>query len=184
MVMLSEADAEKQIMLVPERKQWIDMKVMLERMAAMMERTGRGAAPQTRARGPADIRATGKSETIAGTRCEHYLIVSGASETDVCAATGLGWQTGAPPSMGSPTASMGGGAAGAAGEAPGGLSDLQVAVLRQRFANGFFPLKITSTSNGKGMTIEAVELTRKTLEDGLFQPPADYQEMRLPGGGS
>ena len=186
MVMLTSPDGSKQIMLMPESKQWVDMKVMQERMAAMMGRMGRGApAAPAPARGPVEFRATGQSETVAGIRCDHYLVVSENGESDVCAAKGLGWHTDSPPNMGAPAAGRAGGRASAAGpaaEPPSGLSALEVALLRQRFADGFFPLKITSTSNGRSVTIQVVELSKKALEDGLFQPPADYQEMRMPGG--
>jgi hypothetical protein len=67
------------------------------------------------------------------------------------------------------------------GETAPGISPAQMAVLRERFADGFFPLKITSSEAG-GAVLEVVSLERGIVDDALFRPPSDYQEMRIPGG--
>jgi hypothetical protein len=190
MVMLTDAQGERQIMLMPETKQWMDLKAMNERMAAMMGRMGRGGDAQPTTPTNVEIRPTGRTETVAGIECEHVLIVADGTEVDVCGAKGMGWHSAAAPAMGGmgamargmggPGRGMGRGMGGA--ETPAGLSPAQMAMLRERFADGFFPLKLSSSQGGRDVTMEVVSLERRTLDDSLFRPPADYQEMRMPGG--
>jgi hypothetical protein len=187
MVMLTDAEGARQIMLMPETKQWVDVKAMQEQMAAMMGgRMGRGGDAEPSASGPVDVRPTGRTETVAGIECEHVSIVGDGVEVDVCAAKGLGWHSGAAPSMdgmGSMGMGMGGRGRGMGGpETPSGISPAQMAVLRERFADGFFPLKITTVQGGENAVIEVVSLERGDLDDALFRPPSDYQEIRMPGG--
>jgi hypothetical protein len=188
MVVLTDAEGTRQIMLMPETKQWVDVKAMNERMAAMMGgRMGRGGQPPQEPSGPVDIRPTGRTETVAGIECEHVLISADGTEVDVCAARGMGWYRAGAPEMGGPGGmGMGGrgmGMTGRGATGPSGISPAQMAILRERFADGFFPLKITSSQGGREAVMEVVALERGAVDDALFRPPPDYTEMRMPGGG-
>jgi hypothetical protein len=184
MVVLTDVTATRQIILLPDTKQWIDVKAMNERMsAAMGGRMGRGGAAPATPGGPMEIRPTGRTETVVGIECEHVSIVGEGFEADVCAAKGMGWHGVAAPSMGGMGMGRGRGMGGMpGGETPAGISPEQMAVLRERFADGFFPLKMTSTRDGQTATIEVVSLERGNVDDALFRPPSDYQEIRMPGG--
>jgi hypothetical protein len=50
----------------------------------------------------------------------------------------------------------------------------------RRFADGFFPLKISTGKAGE-MTMEVTGIARKKLDASMFQPPAGYTKMRIGG---
>jgi len=118
------------------------------------------------------VTSTGKTETVAGLSCEHWLI---GDKTDVCMAKGLGY--------------FGGGGAG------GVLDKLKNLALRDKikaqldanpeFAKflegGAFPLKMANIENGQPKTImEVTGVERKSLDDSLFTVPADYKKTENP----
>ena len=186
MAMITNFDASKIILLMPSEKQWIDMKAMQERMAGMMGNAMGGAA-EASASDPADfdIVPTGQKETIAGHECEHYIYKSDDSEVDVCAAKGMGWYFGA----GSASATMGGLGAlmgrGRGNQSIGGvpgLTNAQMEKWRSLYKDGFFPLKVTSTGPQGGISLVVTNIEKKSLPASLFAPPADYTEMKMPGG--
>lgn len=134
-------------------------------MSAGASRGGRDDMPK--------ITATGRKETIAGRECEHYLIGDDES-VDACVATGLGYY-------------FGGGGGGRRGPgAQGGMSlpssvDPRARQFRERFKDGFFPLKLTMMERGRvqsEMVVTSIE--RRTLSDNLFRVPEGYEEMRMP----
>jgi hypothetical protein len=100
------------------------------------------------------VTPTGRTETVAGHACEHYLIEQGEQRSDVCAASGLGFYTSA----------MGGGMGGG-----GGATALALEKLRDQFADGFFPLKVSMSTPQGAMEMEVVSLERASLSDDLFK---------------
>jgi hypothetical protein len=177
----------RQIFLLHDSQQWMDMKALQSMMAAM----GRGSAEQQQEVdvGNLEIKATGQKETIAGHECEHYTFTSDGNQVDVCAATGLGWYFGTPAMGGGMMMGMGGrgrgmgmgGMAGGTGnQGVPGLSNAQVAEWQQKFANGFFPLKMTVTGENS-LTLVVTELQQRDLDLPLFRAPATYTEMRIGG---
>jgi uncharacterized protein DUF4412 len=119
------------------------------------------------------VTSTGKTETIAGITCEHWLM---GDKADVCIAKGLGY--------------FGGGGSG------GILDKLKNLALREKlkakldtnpeFAKfiegGAFPLKMAQIENGQSKTImEVTSIERKSLDDSLFTVPADYKKTDIPG---
>ncbi len=138
---------------------------------AMGNGKGSGAAPDfTKMK----VTPTGQHETIAGIGCDHYLFQNtenkDATPIDICGATGLGFM-------------------GMAGEATSAMPST-IALLRSQnpeFARlargGFFPLKMTfSTEHGPGVC-EATQVDRRHPASSLFQPPAGYAELKIPGMG-
>jgi uncharacterized protein DUF4412 len=116
------------------------------------------------------VTSTGKTETIAGITCEHWLF---DDKTDICMAKGLGY--------------FGGGGSG------GILDKLKNFAVRDKFkaANpefakfvegGAFPLKMTSVEFGQSKAVmEVTRVERKSLDDSLFTVPADYKKTEIPG---
>jgi Domain of unknown function (DUF4412) len=119
------------------------------------------------------VTSTGKTETVAGITCEHWLIGDNA---DACMAKGLGYFGG--------------------GGSSGILSKLKNLALREKikakidtnpeFAKfiegGAFPLKMAQIENGQSKTImEVTSIERKSLDDSLFSVPADYKKSEIPG---
>ncbi len=119
---------------------------------------------------------TGKTETIAGHTCTHWILGE-KQDTDACLAQGLGYFGG--------------------GSDSGGLFDqlrsfalgdkakvqLQSNPEFLKFVEGgVFPLKLSSIENGQTRTImEVASIERKPLDDSLFAIPADYKKMEIPG---
>lgn len=184
MAMITDFDGSKMIILMPEQKQWMDMKAMQDRMAGMMGNAAANAAEQAANADPADfdITATGQKETIAGHECEHYIYKTDDSEVDVCAAKGMGWYFG--------SSGMSGGMGGMMGRGRGnerpsnmpGMSNAQLEKWRAIYADGFFPLKVVSSGPSGGMTMVVTSIEKKSLPESLFAPPSDYTEMKMPGG--
>jgi hypothetical protein len=188
MIIITNLDASKQIAIMPERRQWMDLKAMQERMASMMG----NAADQTTAdeADPTDfeIQATGQKETIAGHECEHYIYSTSDGETDVCAAKGLGWYFGNPAggAMGGMSGGMGAMMGGrgnndrATASLPG-LSNKQREQWQKLYADGFFPLKVTHEGRNGAMSLIVTAIEQKSLADDLFTPPPGYSEMKIGG---
>jgi hypothetical protein len=164
---ISDMKGTRQLMVMHGMRQYMDA-------AAMQQRMGGGAGAGAGAVSPADIdiKATGRKDTIAGHQCEYYIVTSQGQEVEICAASGLGWYFagGAPSGPGSRGGNQG---------VPG-LSNAQQAEWQRKFANGFFPLKV-SVKDPTPLTMEVTEISRKSVDAGLFQPPAGYTEMRIGG---
>lgn len=143
MVVIMDSEAGKVSMAAPGQA---PMVMGIEEMKAMA-----GAQAQEAEQAEVDVTPTGQKETIAGHECEHYLVKQGENEMDICAATGLGFY------MNSMDGGMGGGA-------PTGWEKV-----RDRFEDGFFPLKVTTATPQGSMQMEAVSLERKSLSDDLFK---------------
>lgn len=161
MVVLMDATKHTMTMVMPQQQAYMTMD-----MNHMAQRMGNQSATDV-----PKITATGKTETIAGHKCEHYMIArTDEDSVDVCVAKGMGYY-------------MSGGAMQARtgmGAMPSGAN---MAEWKKVFKDGFFPLKVT-TSNGS-MSMEATKVEPKSLPDNLFAPPAGYKEMQMggmPGG--
>ena len=126
----------------------------------------KAAAGQTGTPKPPRITATGRTETIAGQHCEHYLL-GDDQDMDVCAAKGMGF--GAP---------QGGGPMGRSpANVPGSYEQLA-----RQFKDGFFPLKMEQVRDGQRRLVMQVKtVQRKAVPDATFALPAGYTEMKVPG---
>lgn len=172
-VVLMDMAAGTQMMLMPQTKTYMSLNLNQNgKLQEMMEKMSKGKDAMD------DFKATstGKSETIAGHTCQHWL-VGNKQEMDVCLAKGLGY--------------FGGG-----GQSGGifdqlknlGMGDKAKAMLdaNPEFAKfvegGAFPLKISQIQNGQSKTImEVTRVEQKPLDDSLFTVPADYKKMEIPG---
>ncbi|HET8625228.1 MAG TPA: DUF4412 domain-containing protein [Gemmatimonadales bacterium] len=147
MYMLLDAAVGKMMSVMPAQKVYmiIDMKAVEKQLAP----DGKPV--------PAKLTRTGKTETVAGHKCEHCL-VGAQQETDICAAKGLGVM-------------VGGGLAGLPGHYRA-YTDLA--------KDGFLPLKVTSLRGGKAeVVMEATRIEKKRLDASLFAVPAGYTEMDM-----
>jgi hypothetical protein len=166
-VTLMDLSSGTTTMLLPQTKTYLTMN-----WAEMAEEMSKGDGKDSSIDFP-KVTSTGKTETIAGFTCEHWLI---GDKTDVCMAKGLGY--------------FGGGGSG------GILDKLKNLALREKikaqldtnpeFAKfvegGAFPLKMAQIENGQSKTImEVTSIERKSLDDSLFSVPADYKKTEIPG---
>jgi hypothetical protein len=132
----------------------------------MVEQMAKGT-PQP---GPEDFKATGKSETIAGQECEHYVYTTVGMNFDMCIASGLGFMPFAHP-----------GGMGGRGGSPG-MGSNAMAAWRARFVEGFVPVAMEMTSDAGNMTMRATVIEKKAVSDDLFQIPDGFTEMQMPKG--
>src|SRR5262249_21854861 len=166
-IMLMDVSSRTTTMLFPKTKTYMTMNwgEMAEEMTKVSGKNSPMDFPK--------VTSTGKTETVAGLSCEHWLI---GDKTDVCMAKGLGY--------------FGGGGSG------GILDKLKNLALRDKikaqldanpeFAKfvegGAFPLKMANIENGQPKTImEVTGVERKSLDDSLFTVPADYKKTEIPG---
>lgn len=178
-VMLWDLEDAKMTTLIPSRKMYmtIDTKEAAENMKGVTKDLKK---PQGEEEKFPMLTDTGKQETIAGYTCEHWLMGE-KQNLDMCVAKGLGYF-------------------GMGGQGGGGLSALKNLAFSPNLLaeaashpewvkfleGGAFPLKITSTEDGKiKMNMEATKIEKKSLDDSLFSVPPDYKEfnMGMPGGG-
>jgi len=140
-------DPRKQVtyMVVPDQRMYMEMPVDPK------------AAERIRKSEPI-ITRTGRTETIAGHKCEHWIIKAEAEESDVCVAKGLGKFFG-----------MGGGRQ----WEPAWISKL---------GPDFFPLRYAKVGQSQA-TLEVTRIDKRSLDASLFQPPAGFRKMAIPTGG-
>jgi len=156
MAMIMDMDARKMTMLMPEQKMY-----MSNDMSTMADRMKNDDAPPK-------ITALGTSETIAGRTCENFQVTSSDKKSVVlCNAKGLG-------NFMMPKSPMGRG--------PSGSGNLNAEIFRQYFKDGFFPLKVTD-ADSKRVVMEVTKIDPKPVDASLFQVPAGYNEMKMPGMG-
>jgi hypothetical protein len=172
-VMLMDSTSGSQTMLIPQTKTYMTMNWGGDGggLKEMAEKMGKAADDQ-----PLKATSTGKTETIAGFNCEHWLMGE-RQDTDVCLAKGLGY--------------FGGG-----GQSGGVFDNLKNLAMGEKmkaqldanpeFAKfvegGAFPLKISQIENGQAKTVmEVTSVERKPLDDSLFTVPPDYKKMEIPG---
>jgi uncharacterized protein DUF4412 len=124
-----------------------------QRMYMEMDLNAAATAATANAKPPKIVR-TGKTETIAGYKCEHVEITGDdGAVTDVCAASGLGAFT--MPSMGR-----------------GGPPAQQA--WQKAMGDNAFPLKV---QKGDKVAIEVTKIEKKSLDDALFTVPSDFTNM-------
>jgi Domain of unknown function (DUF4412) len=154
-ISIFDASAGTGLMLMPVQKSY--MKIDLKGVADQF-----GSIPVPK------ITATGRKETIVGYTCENYTVEGPNGTTEMCIATDLGFY------MGSLNTQSGG---------LGGNPSLQAHqdVFRKTFKDGFFPLKLTVSSQGTAMTMTVTRIEPKPVSDDQFtlDIPAGYTEMKM-----
>ena len=162
--------------LIPAQKMYMvmDIRKMGEALKGIVpskdEQSGRATGAQRQA---PNIKATGRTEVVAGHTCEWYVMGEKA-DTEVCSAKGLGFFSfGQSPMRGRGLSSMD------ALAAMGADADTV-----KLFKDGFFPLKMAQNTRGKSQVVmEATKVEQTKLDASLFVPPPDYKEMKMPGFG-
>lgn len=170
-VVLWDLENGKVTTLMPQRKVYMtmDLKAMSERFG--MREKSQGQDKETRL---GKLTPTGKTETIAGHECEHWLM-GDDQEIDMCVAKGMGFF-----GMGNNPFSID--ALKSLNLDPKLLGNLSSEPQWARLVEGgAFPLKVTVLKKGRTeFTMEAMSIERKALADSLFEVPPDYKQINLP----
>ncbi|MDQ6653033.1 MAG: DUF4412 domain-containing protein [Acidobacteriota bacterium] len=172
-VMLWDLEGAKMTTLIPSRKMYMttDLKETAASLREATKEKPKGEEEETKF---PKLTPTGKTETIAGYSCEHWLI-GDKQDMDMCVAKGLGYF------------GMGGQTAGGFGSMKSLMFNpklLAAAAAHPEWVKflqgGAFPLKMTAMEDGKvHMTMEATRIERKPLDDSLFAIPPDYKELNM-----
>jgi len=175
--MIIDNDAKVMMMVDPDKKQVMtmtedDAKQMQAMMGPMMERMKQQSKKDETA-GKASFTKTGKTETVAGVRCEVYHGVyveedGDKDEGDACVATGVGFRLDAV-TFNNPMVQR------------GGAGYDRVQQFRELVAGNKGLLKAKSyKSDGKLKTdIEAVKIEPKALGNDVFAIPPGYKEIKM-----
>ena len=174
--MIIDNDAKVMMMVDPEKKQVMtmtedDAKQMQAMMGPMMEKMKQQSKKEGAA-GKASFSKTGKTETVAGVRCEIYHGVyvdedGEKDEGDACVATGVGFRLDAV-TFNNPMVQR------------GGEGYDRVQQFRELVAGNKGLLKAKSYKDGKLKTdIEAVKIEPKALGDDVFAIPPGYKEIKM-----
>ncbi len=161
MVMLLDGQTGMMTMLMSEQKMYMtmDVKKMGEQMQGMKHAQ----------HAPPKITPLGTKETIAGRSCENFQVETEDSKVEFCNTKGIGNFMAPHNPMGRGTASP--------------LQDLDNEAYRAYFKDGFFPLRVSNYEGGtKKVVMEATRVESKSLDASLFQVPAGFTEMKMPGG--
>ena len=141
-----------------------------QKMYMTMDFAGMAGSVKDQTTGDAEVKitATGKTETIAGHRCDHYLIESEGHQMDVCAAKGLGY-----------LGMMGGSnPMGARGGPAAASIPVKYRELYAKFKDGFQPLKVEQVKGEKRTVIlEVKSIEAKPQDEALFKVPTGYRDM-------
>lgn len=107
---------------------------------------------------------TGKTKTILGYECEQWIFTDEEDEGEVEV-----WVTDELGDFMLMKNPMG------AGYSPGWSNSVN--------NSGFFPMLVITRDDDNELTsrFEATEVNKESLSDGLFAPPSDYSEMKIPG---
>jgi hypothetical protein len=144
--------------------------VMTARQMYMTMPMDRAQAERQQQMAKSKITDTGKSEVVAGHKCEifHASDAEDSTETDACIASDMGTF--------------------ATFQAPGseghGGAETMLSKVKQFFGakGGFFPLKVTTYKNGKlEETFVATSIEAKSVPASEFAPPAGFTAMPGPG---
>jgi hypothetical protein len=176
--MIIDNDA-KLIMMVDARKQQYitmtqdDMKQMQAMMGPMMERSRQRRNAEGK-RGSFKFTPTGKSETVAGVKCQvwhgQYVDKDGdKDEGDACVAEGVGFAL-AELTYANPMLSMG------ASSATEPLEQFRELVGGNK---GIMKASRTTKGGQVERELEATKVERKSVADDAFKPPAGYKEVRM-----
>ena len=174
--MIIDNDAKIMMMVDPSKKQVMtmtedDAKQMQAMMGPMMDRM-KQQGKKDEETGKASFTKTGKTETVAGVRCEVYHGVyieddGDKDEGDACVATGVGFRLDAV-TFNNPMVQRGG----------AGYGRMQQ--FRELVAGNKGILKAKSYKDGTVKTdMEAVKIEPKSLGDDMFAVPPGYKEIRM-----
>ena len=174
--MIVDNDAKLMMIVDPDKKQYMtmteaDAKQMQAMMGPMMERMKKRRAERGDA-GKLDFANTGKTETVAGVRCQvwhgAYTDPNGDKrEGEACIAPGVGFAL-ADLTYNNPMLQA------------GGPAHEEFEQYRQLVGGNKGILKATSVKDGTPRTeLEAIKVDRTTVADSLFAPPAGYKEIRM-----
>jgi len=176
-VMLMDMSSRTQTTLIPQTKMY-----MTTNWGEIAKEMTKNAGKESSGDFP-KVTSTGKTETIAGLSCEHWLL-GDKQNMDWCMAKGMGYFVFGGQSDGIPDI----------------LKNLAMneKIKAQLAANpefakfvegGAFPLKMANIENGQWKTMmEVTSIERKSLDDSLFTVPADYKKIeelgmpRMPAG--
>lgn len=147
--MLVDLEARRMTVLMTGRQQYLEQPWRDPAEVAAAATAG-GAQPR--------VTRTGRSETIAGIRCEHVSIASGTQTADVCLTTALG-RLALNPMDGMGRAS--------------GIADWQ-----QVLGRDGFPLRVTLPDGTVGLEVTRVE--RKRIANERFTVPLSYTRLDAP----
>ncbi|HEY6091382.1 MAG TPA: DUF4412 domain-containing protein [Gemmatimonadales bacterium] len=159
--------------IMPEQKKYMiwNMRAssgMARQMANAMAGRGRDAPDWSKMK----VTPTGQRETIAGIACEHYLFENADDQQkhhalDMCGASGLGFM-----GMAGQTKSM----------MPSTIAMLrsQNPEMAKLARQGFFPLKMSMTEEHGSFVWTVTQIERGRPAAALFQPPAGYEELKMP----
>jgi hypothetical protein len=171
--MIIDNDAKVMMMVDPGKKQVMTMtEDDAKQMQAMMGSMMKQPAKEDEGSNKASFTKTGKTETVAGVRCEIYHGVyvednGDKDEGDACVATGVGFRLDAV-TFNNPMIQRGGAAAG------------RMEQFRQLVAGNKGILKAKSYEDGQVKTdMEAVKIEPKALGDDVFAVPPGYKEIRM-----
>lgn len=143
--MIVDPGAHKMYMLMPERQMYMEMKVPEDTQAA-----GDGSdAKPTR---------TGKSEVVAGHRCDYWSVEEEQGKVDICLAADMGgFQAFSNHMIGSASA------------------------WQEAIGKDAFPLKVIihGDDNQDKVALVATKVEQKSLDAELFTPPASYKKMEM-----
>ena len=165
-VVLMDMSSRTQTTLVPQSKMY-----MTTNWGEIAKEMTKNAVKESSGDFPKVI-STGKTETIAGVSCEHWLL-GDKQDMDWCKAKGMGYFV-------------------FGGQSDGILDILNNLAMSEKikaqlaanpeFAKfvegGAFPLKMAKIENGQWKTMmEVTSIERKSLDDSLFTVPADYKKI-------
>ncbi len=171
--MILDGDAHSMMMIEPDEKKYMTItQADMDQMAAMMPPTAaRGKNPRDAKNRDfkVDLKNTGRTETVAGTKCE---IWHGSStdtdgqkhEGEACIAKGVGFEA-YNLALNNPMANRMRNAS------------VQNAIEQYKkvLSGGKGVLKMTDLDNGKSVVeMEAVKIEPKSVSDDAFKPPAGY----------
>ncbi len=155
---------DKSIVLMPEEKMYMDLdNSILSKLPGM---TGMNNEEEEKDREDFNIDKyrTGETKTILGYECNQWIFKDEEENDEVEA-----WVTDELGNFMLMRSPMGG------GFSPGWGSSIR--------NNGFFPiLVITRDADGEeNSRFEATDVSKQSLDDDLFGPPSDFDEMKIPG---
>ncbi|MGH7585753.1 MAG: DUF4412 domain-containing protein [Gemmatimonadales bacterium] len=168
--MIVDADADRMVMLMPADKRAMVMtKADMEQMAEMAKGMGVDAEVETGGKPELDFARTGRTETVAGVRCEVW---AGAfadkdkrREGEVCLADGVGFALldamASNPMLGR------------------GVSN-ELARYHRLVGPNKGILKVTALENGtRKVQLEATRIERKAVDNATFATPEGYTEVNM-----
>ncbi len=158
-------------MILDTEKQEMLFLMLGEKMYLARPLKGGVAAMAAKRASQAELRKTGRTETILGYACDEYVIQEGKESTEVWITDRLGSFVGL--ALENPMAGMMGGG----GRGKSGWED----ALKARA--GAFPLRVVSRdARGRETTrVEARKVEPGDLPDGLFRVPDGFQKLAIPG---